>query len=664
MKKIGTIVSSILAAGISICCIGCTPADWNTGRANPDNISCFGWEGDLNAPFIYMDGSFYVRERDIDVNFGVSTIKGSINWYLNDGYLPCFVSEYSDANMSYILKTFGDKVTIGGKDFVIAYTSMKTVNNSGTERTLPEVNKSLVPLGGYPAKIASGGTITRYYAIAVDKFGGSYDYPVNGSIAAAGDFNTHYTHMKNYWNKRLEGIVNITSLPDSSLINAYKAGYIFTQIVKDGNELHVGENNYDRVFDHDCIGMLATLVTIGDFKYFEEYASHILDTVQYPDARWKFSFPYALYLEKTGDTSLILRNYDAIKENTRHIERERTAQGVMKKTNSIDAGGYWLIDNWSALTGLTTYEYINDALYAGTGEKKYLAESQWAAAQYASLFNAVESTINNTVSANNLSYLPASIYEANTENRCKESNDANWAAHFLFGRWAWDGYLFGAEQDGVMLSRIDDTYAYGFNRLKEDGYADYTFGGFPGECSAYNAGYGSAALRGEEYRDVGIKAYEFMIQNTQSAPFSWWECALSYDRKGNLTFNNVNSGWGSCPHMWGQSVATKVLVDSLISEKADGTLIIGRGIPEEWITDGERIALDNYPTRYGRFGYSITTSHRTVTIQMDGNHGTVSIELLAFKNNIASASGLTFNKENGSITVPSGVNTVIVTLAN
>ena len=112
----------------------------------------------------------------------------------------------------------------------------------------------------------------------------------------------------------------------------------------------------------------------------------------------------------------------------------------MKKTDAIDTKGNWLIDNWSALTGLTTYKYINDTLYTETGENKYLTESQWAAAQYTSLFNAVESTIGNTVSTNNLNYLPVSIYEANTENRCKYSNDANWAAHFLFGRWAWDGY--------------------------------------------------------------------------------------------------------------------------------------------------------------------------------------------------------------------------------
>ena len=34
--------------------------------------------------------------------------------------------------------------------------------------------------------------------------------------------------------------------------------------------------------------------------------------------------------------------------------------------------------------------------------------------------------------------------EPNTANRCANAEDANWAAPFLFGRWAWDGYLFGA----------------------------------------------------------------------------------------------------------------------------------------------------------------------------------------------------------------------------
>ena len=55
--------------------------------------------------------------------------------------------------------------------------------------------------------------------------------------------------MKKYWLARLEPLAEITALPEPELIDAYKAGYIYTMICKDGDELHVGENGYDRVFD-------------------------------------------------------------------------------------------------------------------------------------------------------------------------------------------------------------------------------------------------------------------------------------------------------------------------------------------------------------------------------------------------------------------------------
>lgn len=76
-----------------------------------------------------------------------------------------------------------------------------------------------------------------------------------------------------------------------------------------------------------------------------------------------------------------------------------------------------------------------------------------------------------------------------------------------------------------MIGLIDDTYAHGFERREEVSDTIYNFGGYPHGyySSAYNAGYGSTALRGEEYRDAGIKAYQFMIQNAMSGPFGWWE---------------------------------------------------------------------------------------------------------------------------------------------
>ena len=108
------------------------------------------------------------------------------------------------------------------------------------------------------------------------------------------------------------------------------------------------------------------------------------------------------------------------------------------------------------------------------------------------------------------------ITEKTTRN---DPRDANWALMFLFGRWAWDGHLFNADQENSeMIALIDDTYTHGFDRRKDISDTIYNFDGYPHGyySSSYNAGYGSTALRAEQYRDAGIKAYQFMIENSMS----------------------------------------------------------------------------------------------------------------------------------------------------
>lgn len=80
-----------------------------------------------------------------------------------------------------------------------------------------------------------------------------------------------------------------------------------------------------------------------------------------------------------------------------------------------------------------------------------------------------------------------------------------------------------------------------------------------------------------------------MIDHAQSGPFSWWEGVGYPEADGGIwASGGSGSGGGSCPHMWGQSTATKVLWDSLIVQKADSTLLIGRGMPAEWIESGKK----------------------------------------------------------------------------
>ena len=273
--------------------------------------------------------------------------------------------------------------------------------------------------------------------------------------------------------------------------------------------------SYDEMFDHDTIGIVATLLTMGDFTYAKEYLATLPAQLQYDDAKWKYSWPYAVYLQKTDDIAFIESQFETIKTNTHNVDTDRDmdAGGIIKKTNAIDSNGYWLIDNWSALAGLTTYQYLCERLNEQTPDEKYTAEITWAKELYSELLECVETKQRQMRETNDYPYLSIDM-NVTTENSARgDVRDGNWASMFLFGRWAWDGYLFGADQENSeMIGLLDDTYQHGFERREEVSDTIYNFGGYPHGyySSAYNAGYGSSALRGERYREAGIRAYEFM----------------------------------------------------------------------------------------------------------------------------------------------------------
>ena len=250
---------------------------------------------------------------------------------------------------------------------------------------------------------------------------------------------------------------------------------------------------------------------------------------QYDDGIWKYSWPWAIYLQKTGDIATVRANFStpgplgdaaepSIQDTAHAIAAARTGPGgIIEATNDIDANGYWTIDDYSALMGLASYRWLAQRL----GDT---AEYNWATDEYSSLLNAVNQTLASTISTYGLNYLPCSMVQPNDSNRCSNPKDANWAAPFLFGRWAWDGYLFDAPISGPGYDLIDATYNYGFGRLQGI-LPPNTYGGYgtTDYSTGYNAGYGEWGLASNQHRDQGILGYQFMIANTQSGPYSWWE---------------------------------------------------------------------------------------------------------------------------------------------
>jgi hypothetical protein len=667
------------------------PAGSQTVYGTFGDASAIGWAGNTQGVVACLGGSFWVDTSGASGGPGsasTSAVTGTTygygvyndsktSWTNADGYLPALVTRFSRDGATIAITNFGDKVTIGGHDYVIIYSRVAVTNPTGRAITVdPQASAGLIPLNSAPDTVPAHSTVDHDYAVPSDKFGGSYAYPANSAIVAAGGFDQHYADMTSFWNGQLKGIAQITQLPNASLINAYKSGFIYTQIIRSGTELKTGVNGYDQEFSHDVIGILANLFTQG---YTTDAHGLLLrarevsgNQPQYLDGVWTYPWVWAIYLLKTGDKSFVKANFategstgktePSIKDTAHTIAADRTGPGgIMEETNDIDANGYWTIDNYEALMGLWAYHWLAQQV----GDS---SEASWAQSQYSSLLAATNKTLNATISANHLNYLPCSMTEPNTSNRCVNAEDANWAAPFLFGRWAWDGYLFGAPLSGPGVSLIDATYKYGFDRLKGALPAN-TFGGYPTQyyTTAYNAGYGEWGLASNDYRDQGILSYEFMVSNGQAGPYSWWESEQFPNPGSPWTGTHPESGNGSSPHAWGIANANMVLLDSIAAQRSDGSLVVGRGIPSSWLSSGKAISLKNFPTTDGHhidLTLKGTGSSVKVTISGAGAAEPVLVQLPAFEGNIARTSAGTSDAKTGTVTLPAGTTAATVQLSH
>jgi hypothetical protein len=675
------------AAAPPYSCAANGPAGSQTVYGTFGDASVLGWAGNHQAVVACLGGSFFVISGGQPGSGSTTPVTGTTygygiyndtrtTWANADGYLPALVTTFHASGATIQITNFGDKVTVGGHAYVAIYSRVRVTNPTGRPLSVdPQPSTGLIPLNPSQGNtVPAHGAVNHDYVVAADRFGGSYPWPSSAALAGAGSYGQHFAHMKAYWNAQLKNIAQITSLPDMSLADAYRTGFIYTQIIRSGDQLRTGANGYDTEFSHDVIGILANLFSQGYFTGAHALlnrARYVIGTqTQYDDGVWTYPWIWAIYLLKTGDLSFVKANFDtegpagktepSIEDTAHLIAADRTGPGgIMEKTNDIDANGYWTIDNYEALTGLATYEWL--ARQVGN-----TSQAQWAASQYASLLSATSKTLNATISANHLTYLPCSMTEPNTANRCANAEDANWAAPFLFGRWAWDGYLFGAKLSGPGLSLIDATYDYGFGRLRGQ-LPPNTFGGYPTQyySTAYNAGYGEWGLAGAQHRDQGILSYQFMIANGQSGPYSWWESQQFPNPGSPWAGTHPEAGNGSSPHAWGMANANLVLLASLAAQKADGSLIVGRGVPGSWLTRGQPISVVNFPTTDGHhLGLTIRGTGGTVTLTLSGQApaGPVLFQLPAFVSNIAHASAGVVNESTGTVTLRPSVRSVSVQL--
>jgi hypothetical protein len=617
---------------------------------------------------------------------------------------------------------FADKVTIGGNPFLLVYVRVAVTNNGTAAVNVPPGGSgpNLIQLTSSSlSTVQPGQTNDNDFVVAVDNFGSGAALPTGTTLtSSAPSYDTAFPQMTSYWNGRLAQTASFTlpnltlpstgnlANPGTALSNAFKAGTIYDLMMQVGKNEFSAANNYAWLLNHDVPGELQAKFDSGDLtdaqnllltaRISESPSFNEVGANWYYDGVWKTLGTWADYLRLTGDTSFVSQFFHddaggsspwgpSLFTMMHTIYTSQLASdGALISNFDNDSQGRWLFSDFSALEALAAYKYVA----TGIGQT---AEAQWADTAYTKLLNAVNTLVGNTESANGFSFLPCTVDQPDSANRCGTYNDANWASPGWVGQDQWSTMLMGGTLTGIVgdPAQIDSMYQMGFARLASHSLPYPTFGAFTGYSTAYNTSYSNDGLYSNNYRDLPITSYAWQIQTTTGGPNAWWEANGSGPNSSSPWIgNHAPPEFGACPYGFPISGQQLGLLQSIVATglAAAGTgpytytqpLFIGRGIPNTWIAAGQTIAVSNMTSAFNissgartTYGVSIAVSKpastRVVTVTLTGTppSGPVIIQLPVFlTTGVTSVSNGTYNSTTHTVTASTGATQITMTLAS
>jgi hypothetical protein len=713
------------------------PSDPN-GQGFPDD-TVIGWDGNMWPVYEYLSGSFFARGVTTTYSangtsycgamytfsaydFGGAPGAQSVQWSEASGFLPAMTTTRTSGSVGISITDFADKVTIGGNPFLLVYVRVAVTNHGSAAVNVPPGGSgpNLIQLTSSSlSTVQPGQTNNNDFVAAVDNFGTGAAFPAGSALSsAAPSFDTALSQMTSYWDGRLGQTVSFTlpnltlpntgnlASPGTALSNAFKADTIYDLMMQVGKNEFSAANNYAWLLNHDVPGELQAKFDSGDFadaqnllltaRISESPSFNEIGANWYYDGVWKTLGTWADYLRLTGDTGFVSQFFHDDASGTSPwgpslftmmhtiYTSQLASDGALTTSFDNDSSGRWLFDDYSALEALAAYKYIA----TGIGQT---SEAQWADSAYTKLLNAANTLVGSTESANGFSFLPCTLNQPDSANRCGTYNDANWASPGWVGQDQWSTMLMGGTLTGILgdPAQIDNMYQMGFARLASHSLPFPTFGAFTGYSTGYNTSYSNDGLYSNNYRDLPITSYAWQIETTTGGPNAWWEANGSGPSTANPWIgNHAPPEFGACPYGFPISGQLLGLLQSIAATglTASGTgpytytqpLYIGRGIPNTWIAAGQTIAVSNLTSAYNissgtrtTYGVSIAVTQpaatRVVTVTLTGTPpaGPVLIQLPVFlTTGVSSVGNGSYNATTHTVTATTGAAQVTITLAS
>jgi hypothetical protein len=611
-----------------------------------------------------------------------------IQWSLANEYLPSPVSIWSKDGIEFRIQHFGEKILNDSVNAVYSRIILtnKEKNNRKVRLLLNGVNVSerCFPLGNFKMKKESDGLMSLEVMLSSNETA-RYDFisPANGqssknALFSAGTFDDRFKEMAKAIDSKIEELTHPTELPDDRLVKLWKSSQPFmwhatVKTPEDYEQRGSGGNvygfyQYDRVFDHDVPNMVIQYIIEGYWEIaekimagatYERLSKGTLERERYLDAIPKYIITMAQYLLTTGNKDYFTQ--DILKKIKRcaHVLHDlrikqldeslkgKGAYGLLEKSFTLDNGSnHLVVDNFAALHGLVSYEYICQQL----GD---LQEAKWARAEMIDLNNCLNDAIELSMKQKDSNWYNA-CFSFDWNERLL-SGPGNWfGTTMMMSTFPWNAYLKGFNLDGAWKDHFDSSIEKWLQQSRNFGNPEGSFGAWWSAKygAIYNTGMGMQLLYSDKYRTKVAQSIEWLLDN-MTVPYYWAESFHAPDSKGDWTRPETDL------ETWGLGFMRQALVQICVSPVVDGSLIIGRGIPDYWLKNGENISWKNLQINDGKkLDMQITRNGKTLEISFDGDSpkGNYLIDIPMCMNNIndVTIEGgriIKINKKNGKVIV-------------
>ncbi|MEX2190374.1 MAG: discoidin domain-containing protein [Bacteroidota bacterium] len=430
-----------------------------------------------------------------------------------------------------------------------------------------------------------------------------------------------------FWEAKL-GRFQIELPPSAgAIINTVKSNLAYIFINQDGPGIQPGSRSYERSWMRDGSLTATALLQMGIRDevraYIDWYALYQFPSGKIPcvvdtrggdptnehDSHGQFIYLINQYFNYTKDTTWLRGKFDAIVKTVRYIQslraerktavyregtpEQRASYGLVPESISHEGysskpmHSYW--DDFFILRGLKDATSIAGVLRELELEREFVSERDDFRKD---LFASMRLTMKN----HGIDYIPGCVELGDFDATSTTIGVIPVSEHGI-PSVGWAGI-----PEPQLRNTFDRYYNY-FSKRRSDSidWKDYT----PYETRVI----GTFVYL--DQKDRAHEATEYFMKDRRPAPWNHWAEVVYRDPR--------TPGFiGDMPHTWvGSDFIRSIRAMFVYEREQDGALVIGAGIPEQWIDEGG-LSVHSLPTYFGPVTYRMENNAGKVTVELSG----------------------------------------------